>query len=233
MSCHVPAHRRNCNLRRPTVHRTTTSNIRLLVAISGNVATITRYRLTTSLNVSIIIASRRRPNSVLPATITIISPRHTSYRDAYGSVSNMNITFLLTYALRYSNRTVFGTCNSLLALNVLTSIVPLANFIQSLIHHNLDLLGSDAHPNLLTLQRMTNVRRGSVATATTSFSLMPQLGTTKHVNSPSLTIQLLLSQSVARTATLTRSLRRVGTTQRSVKGRMCARTRTRLTTRPT
>lgn len=203
----VPSHRaRNCKLGGTTIGSLYGSNASLVMAISGNISTISRTRCVCSLNVRLIMASRREVPTRLPHTRTVIGPRERSNRLPFASFTNINITFGLIYTICNSISSVLRECTSLITVNAVNSVVPLRSRGENFIGTNLHLVGGGSHLNLTTLGHITNCNSGCINSNSITFSLYPEVGTANEVSGTVGTTSLLLYSSHSSTHFLTRRL---------------------------
>ena len=178
---------------------------KLIITVDCGVSNVAEVSLAKTFKTDVIITDHHEAQEVLPEAFAIINPKaKNSLRpdldfetiDSLNCLAGVGVAFKLACALleKYEKQDFVKTLLPLVAVGTIGDIVPLVKENRCLVTSGLELIKQRQHFGLTKLIEKINIPIETLNSENISFGIVPRINATGRLETPSVAIDLLISE---------------------------------------
>jgi len=196
--------------------------VELVVTVDCGITAIEEAKHAKAIGLDLVITDHHECRDVLPEACAVVDPKRPDCGYPYKFLAGVGVAFKLVCALEndYLSDDIFNLYGEFVAVGTVADVMRVLGENRDLIKRGLGILNSNPCPGLRRLLKESSAEPGKVTASTIGFSIAPRLNAAGRMGQASLSVDLLLSESVAESEALAVELCRLNCERRDLEQKM-------------
>ncbi|MCY4580861.1 MAG: single-stranded-DNA-specific exonuclease RecJ, partial [Chloroflexi bacterium] len=170
--------------------------VSLLITVDCGATSIAEVDLASELGIDTIITDHHSVLPTLPASYSLINPRHPDSRYPFGDLTGVGMSFKLIEALHSAMELEWPEhLLEFVALGTVADVGPLTGENRFLVRRGLERLNRTDNLGIRALAASARLKIGSLDTESLSFGIIPRLNVAGRLGSAGISLELLTTES--------------------------------------
>lgn len=193
---YIPEREEGYGMNCASIQKLADEGVRLFITVDNGVSAVEEAALIRKLGLKLIITDHHQPSELLPEADAVIDPHRRDSLCPFRPLCGAGVVLKLLAALDDGDYSmVMEQFADLAAVATIADIVPLVNENRTLVQDGLHLLRNTENPGLHALMEVSGIRREKEIDAMdVAFLLAPRINAAGRFGSPSLAVELLLTE---------------------------------------
>lgn len=194
------------------VDRVNAMAAKLVITVDNGISANEAIDYASSLGIDVVVTDHHLQEGDLPNACAVINPNRTDSEYPFKSICGVTVAFKVAWVLGQNlmSEDVYKkfllSHLDLVAIGTIADVMPIRDENYALVKFGLKVLSNTKKPGLIELKKISGVRTNTITPITVGYFLAPRLNAAGRMNDASLSVDLLVEESLAHAKKLARDL---------------------------
>jgi len=199
-------------LRESGVDRVNSMAAKLIITVDNGISANEAIDYAASLGIDVVVTDHHLQEGELPNACAVINPNRTDSKYPFKSICGVTVAFKVAWVLGQRLMSEDGYKQFLLshldlvAIGTIADVMPIRDENYALVKFGLKVLSNTKKPGLIELKKISGVRTNTITPITVGYFLAPRLNAAGRMDDASLSVDLLVEESMAHAKKLAQDL---------------------------